>query len=604
VRRYKEIGGLLLLLLLGLAPRLALVTRFPTVPFSDFRSLVVFGEYLRDHGIFSNGWFWQDLNPGLPLALSVVFRIVPGDHDSVARLATAVLCGVLGVVPFLIWRGVFPLWVRMLAGASLAIWPGQVLFSGVVAQDNWVLLPTVGLAALAVRTLVAKEPGQPLIAGLLLATGASIRQEMVVALFPLFLAAAGVSFRAGWRRLAVVGLAAGLPLIALVCYRGVVTGRYTLSTEHGSSSLLGAYLPGATLNGWITPYPYLASVRPDLLRDHKALASQAPALVLQEVLRRPGFQAERILSQVLDNSVRGELLSQYWSMGAEVLPQPLWRRATEFVWSLAAPLRYEMAGIQGLFVAALIVGVRRRSRAILVLAAAVLLKYGLHALIAFQPRYFYPATAMEILAIVLAVYEVWVAPPAGRTLLGTTALAVAVAFALTLLPVRFRLFLHVQALDVDPQRTYHFQLMTKDESATLDCVVRRGYLVDLELPPRWTQSATLRTFQPDPPWGDSASAVCELTGTGAPRPLTLEVLDPYQPGGFPDRMAQRVEVDGAQVLYHDIAKDPGQGWAKIPLGNIGEGTKRKVVVEVKAIHPEPGSGWGSAAATTFQLSRD
>ena len=52
-----------------------------------------------------------------------------------------------------------------------------------------------------------------------------------------------------------------------------------------------------------------------------------------------------------------------------------------------------------------------------------------------------------------------------------------------------------------------------------------------------------------------------------------------------------------------VAKDPGSGWAKIPLGDVGDGTKRKVVIEVKALRPDVGPGWGNAAVTTFQLSR-
>ena len=55
MKRPKEILGLLLLLILGLAPRLAFVSRFPTIPFSDFASLVAFGQYLHDHGLVSGG---------------------------------------------------------------------------------------------------------------------------------------------------------------------------------------------------------------------------------------------------------------------------------------------------------------------------------------------------------------------------------------------------------------------------------------------------------------------------------------------------------------------------------------------------------------------
>jgi hypothetical protein len=607
--RPKEILGLLLLLILGIALRLAFVTSFPTLPFSDFNVLVLFGQHLHDHGLFANGWFWEYFNPGLPVVLSGLFRIFPGDPANVARLATAFACGLFPILPFLIWRGVLPWWVRLLAGASLAVWPGQVLFSGVVAQDNWVLLPVVALAALAVRSLLSSESARPVIAGLLYAAGVAIRQEMLIVLLPLFLTAAGVTFGAEklasrWRRVAAAGLAAGLPLLALAAYRGAATGRFTLSSEHSGLAILGSYVPGAIVNGWTDPYPYVASVRPDLLRDRKALLAEASMLAFREALRRPGFQAARIASLICTYSVAGEGGSLYWSLQApEVLPAALHERGARLTLDAARPLRYEMAGIQGLFLAALFIGIWRRNWAILVLASAVLLKYGIHAVVAAQGRYFYAATALEILAIAVAAYEVRTIP-AGRRRMPALALSLGVAFSLTLLVVRPRLDVYVQTHDVDQQRTYRFPMEVPDHGAALDCVLNRGLLVSLSLPRESTQTAAIRTMLGDPPPGDAASAVCELTGTGKPRPLTLQVLDPYAPGGFPNRMLQRVEIDGVEVYSHDIAREPGSGWAKIPLGDVGAGTKRKVVIEVKAVQPDRGPGWGNAAVTTFQLSRD
>jgi hypothetical protein len=489
---------------------------------------------------------------------------------------------------------------------ALALWPGQILFSGVVAQDNWVLLPVVALAALAVNALVAKGRARPVAAGLLLVAGIAMRQEMLVVLFPLFLAAAGVSFRCGWRRVAAAGLAVGLPLVALVVYRGASTGRYTLSTEHSGLAVLGSYIPGAAVNGWIDPYPYIASVRPDLLRDRQALLSQASNLALREALRRPGFQAVRILSEMITFSVKAEGVSMYWSLTApEVLPPAGHDRGVALAALSAQPLRYEMAAIQGLFLAALIVGVWRRSMSILVLASSVLLKFGIHALIAAQGRYFFPITALEILAIAVAAYEVSTSPPAGRRAIVAVALSLGMLFSLGLLLSRLRLELYVQTHDTDQQQhTYRFPLEVKDRGAALDCVVNHGLLVSLTVPIASAQSAAIRTTLGDPPWGDAATAVCELTGSGKPRPLTLQVFDPYAPGGYPNRMLQRVEVDGVEIFSHDIAKEPGSGWAKLPLGDVGEGTKRKVVIEVKALQPDPGPGWGNAAVTTFQLSRD
>ena len=48
--------------------------------------------------------------------------------------------------------------------------------------------------------------------------------------------------------------------------------------------------------------------------------------------------------------------------------------------------------------------------------------------------------------------------------------------------------------------------------------------------------------------------------------------------------------------------DPGEGWAQIPLGLVGAGTRKKITIEVKAIRPDPGAAWGNAAETKFQLT--
>jgi hypothetical protein len=82
----------------------------------------------------------------------------------------------------------------------------------------------------------------------------------------------------------------------------------------------------------------------------------------------------------------------------------------------------------------------------------------------------------------------------------------------------------------------------------------------------------------------------------------LQVLDEYAPGGLGGRMVQRVELDGEEVFSQDIAEEPGTGWATIPLGNVGTGMKRKVMIEVKAINPEPGGEWAYHSRTTFRLA--
>lgn len=70
------------------------------------------------------------------------------------------------VLPYILWKGVFRQRTRILAAFLLALWPGQILFSSVVAQDNWIIFPIVAVVALAVRTLTVKEKGFPILVAL------------------------------------------------------------------------------------------------------------------------------------------------------------------------------------------------------------------------------------------------------------------------------------------------------------------------------------------------------------------------------------------------------------------------------------------------------
>ena len=601
----KAWAPLLLLLLLGLAPRLIFIGRFPTIPVSDFKSLVAFGQYFHENGLIGSGhpWFWEYLNPGLPVFLSGVFTLYPClEPGSLARVLTAVACGVLPLLPFFIWRGVMPLWARLLAGASLALWPGQILFSGVVAQDNWVLLPSIALGALAVRVLLDDEHAWPVTAGLLYAAATAIRQEMLVALLPLFLAGAGLISRHARRRALAAALAAVLPLVGLAAYRRAATGRFSLSTEHSGTSILGAYVPGATANGWIDPAPFIASVRPELLWDRKAMFAQTTSLALHEAFRRPGFHILRILSSAANVSVAGESVNLFWSLQApEVLPPALHQAGEALAARWTRPLRWEMEAIQGLFLAAVIIGIRRRNWPILILALAALLKYGIHVFTVAQGRYMLAATALQILAIAVAVYEaaaVWRLPN-GRRLLAQ-AFGAGAVFCWVLIIFAPLLAAIVARHDVDGPRVYRFPLTIATHDASLSCRVDQGILASLTLGPA---SASIRPFHPDPPPGEAATAKCELTGSGEPRPVVLQVLDSYPHGGLPDRIVQRVELDGTEVFSHDIAREPGTGWMNIPLGPVGTGTRKSVTVEVRAIRPDPGANWGGAAQTDFRIVR-
>jgi len=576
------------------------VTIFPVRPVSDFEGLVALARLMRDVSWTVPSWRWIYFSPGLPLALSLVLRLFPGPPEDVARLATAAVCGLVPLLPFALWRGVVSFRVRLLAGVALALWPGQVFFSGVVAQDNWVLPPTVALACLAARALLTGGRGRPVLAGLLYALAAAMRQEMLVALLPLLLAGAGFGSRQGlpenrrWRGAAACALAAALPLLLLATQRELATGRFALTSEHAGLAVLGSYVPGAAADSWADPCPYIASVRPSLLWDYDRIRREAGGLALDEALRRPTFHAARIATAVLSQALHGETNNFYWSLLISGgLPEPLVPRGQRFAAQAKGWLAIELGVLQALFLVAVILAAAWRHRAILAICAAIALKVGIHAVTVTQGRYFLPVTAMEILAIALAVEEVLLRRR-GRLPAAALATGAAAVLALGLLVPRAAGW--VLRHDAEPQRTYRFPLKGPAPGATLACVVDRGLLMALS-----ADQATIAPLHADPAPGETASASCELTGTAAV-PLALRLRDAYAPGDLPGRMRQRVEIDGVEVLDRDLAAVPGDGWLSVPLGTSAPGSTRKILIQVTAVRPDPGAAWGRAAATPFELA--
>jgi hypothetical protein len=425
-------------------------------------------------------------------------------------------------------------------------------------------------------------------------------------ILPLLLAAVRVDLiRSKWRPIAAGTLAAAFGLLGLASYRYAASGRFSLSPQIGGLAILGSYIPGSSYD-WIPPYAYLASVRPDLLHDTKAMLTESAAIGAHEALRRPGFHALRIASMTGVYAVNGESSDPlYESIEApQDLPPALQKPAAVLAARLKGPLRLELAAIQALFFAAVLVGFRRRNWPILVLAAAALLKYLFHVFGVFQGRYFMVATGLEILTIVVAAEEALKMAPTLRRSSVAPSLAMGAIFGLLLWVVPPRLLAFVQSRDLDPQqRTYHFFLQPPDHLAELNCTVDQGLLAEYTI----GMEAMLRTLQRfDPAPGDKAVAECVLTGRaggGDPRPLVLQVLHPFAPGGLGGRMAQRVELDGEEVYYRDVGRNPSSGWANIPLGKVGMETRRKVRIEIQAIHPEPGQNWAWNSRTSFQLVR-
>jgi len=67
--------------------------RFPTIPISDFRSVVAFAGELSQHGITTSGGSGDLLNAGAPTALAFLIKVSPLDPSATARLATALILG-------------------------------------------------------------------------------------------------------------------------------------------------------------------------------------------------------------------------------------------------------------------------------------------------------------------------------------------------------------------------------------------------------------------------------------------------------------------------------------------------------------------------------
>lgn len=432
-----ELAWMILILIVGIMPRFVFVVAFPTQPFSDFRSLLNFALLLRDD-IFARGAeYWALFSPGLPTALSILLRLNPDSPELVARLATASLMGIMPILPFIIWRGVFSMRVRISAALLLALWPGQILFSGVVAQDNWVIFPTVALATLAMRSSALGRGGYPVAAAVLYVAAVSIRQEMMIILLPIALVAA-----VGWKRprlrsnLIFGVFLAGLLLLALASQRGVGSGRFALTTEHGGRSILGAYVPGAGINYWVNPNPYIAAVEPSLLEEGADLQWGMFRLIGEEILRRPRFHLVRILAAALNGLFRVDTGNLYWSLTSpEVLPSDFGDRIDSLL-NIANPLlRYYPLAVHAVFLASLFFAIWHRGRLfrlISPIAICILLKIGFHAVTVAQPRYFLVVVALELLSIAVIMDEA-IKPEWRRLFIGCMIIGILIAFCLFIL---------------------------------------------------------------------------------------------------------------------------------------------------------------------------
>ena len=578
-----------LIALLGVGLRLAFVRAFPTQPITDFKYLVELGIDICRDGIAAPSRHWAFFNPGLPMVLGTLFCVLPGKPVVLARLATAAATGLMALLPFAIWRGALPFAVRCVTAGLLTFWFGQIAFSGVVAQDNWVLLPTVALASLGARAVLVPDAGYPITAALLYAAGMAFRQEMMVVLLPLVLAAAGLRWKPlRSRRGAILLVAVTVPLALLATHRYAATGRWALTSEHGGMAMLGAFVPGAAASGWIDPHPYVEDIDPSLVSDTARLRKEAYGIAFRLAVKRPVFHTARVLSLIGMLMVDGANANTAWSLyQPRVLAARYKPRLEAIAWPLAKLLHWESVAILSGFLATLLI-CGRRNAAVWIIVTAIALKVGIHAVTVMQGRYLQAVTGMMILVIGLGVHEAM--QRSRREVLWRTLVAAFVAIVVAY--VAPRLWAEVRSRDFYEPR---FTLGLRSTRPLLRCTVRNGRVGSLVAK---GFSGTVLPLLVDPRPGDVAVAECQVKRV-LPAGLLLRVRDGYAPGGFPGRIEQRVEIGGRELLRHDLAAEAGSGWFEFPVDSLRPGDTVKV--EVIAVHPDPGPAWGNAGATTIEL---
>jgi hypothetical protein len=597
-----ESGWLIILLILGLLPRLLFVHAFPTQPISDFRSIIDFGLQLENDLLSPGTRFWHLFSPGLPLILSVMFRVSSLPPEAMARVATAVTTGLLPLVPFAVWRGALSLRVRVLAGVLLALWPGQILFSGVVAQDNWVILPVVALAALSIRSMLPDTRPCPICAAVAYGLAVMIREEMLIALAPLVIAAAvGTNTRHMRTSLLLAIPIAGALVAGPVLHRGLATGRFALTTTHSAESTLGAYVPDAGVNYWANPKPFIAATEADLLyEEDSAITRGMMRIAWQEVLRRPDFHAMRIMAATLNGLISTGTGNIYWALtGPGVLGQAYDSRAEDFVASTAPILRNYPLIVHGLFGATIVFGLLLSTRTrwiILPPLGSIALKTLLHAFTVSQPRYFMVVVAMELLVISVMLFEMI---RSHESILLSISLVVGLLGGIGLPLVQDHAQAYILAHTEQIQRAYVFPLSTTGGDLDVDCRMEQGRLTTI-----WQNGATIELLRADPNPGDEASVSCEMREGYSAQDLTIRIQDSYPHGGLSGRIMQRIYVGTEEVFTYDIGGDAWIGWHVIRVSAKELEEAGTMTIEILAANPDAGAKWGPASSTMFTIEAD
>jgi hypothetical protein len=510
------------------------------------------------------------------------------------------ITGLTAVVPFIVWRGVFGFSARMLAGLLLALWPGHIIVAGVVSQDNWLLPPSVALAAFGVRGFSRPETSRPAGAAVLWVAAGAIRQEMFLVLLPLALAAAGLLRRPReWRskRVAVFAATAAVLMLGTCALRWAGSGRFSLGAEHQGMAVLGACTPGAGIGYWTFAQTYFAAFDPDVADDWQEMKRRAGGLAIREMARRPRFHAIRMVAAGANSLLRTDTGSLHNSIAsAEALPPAFQERGQWLAARVTPWLHGATLALLAATLGALMVAWRVRSYGILLLGLAMFLKVAVHAVTVAQYRYFIVVTAFALLVIALPVEEYRVRRPGRRVWLAAGIGGLLAAF----LVVKAAAWSEAWVLRHEEQLSYRFVLKDPLREGRLNCMVRQGLLTMLYAPSR----ASMRPFDADGTHGrPTAVAECQVEARRRQTDsLVFEFHDSYAGTGLPGQVVQSVHLDGREVVRRDLADASGAGWIAVPLGTIEPAAPRSLTLRVVVEAPQAQSTWEGVAQTAFHLA--
>lgn len=653
----KELVWGLFVLGIGLTMRAIFITVFPTRAMIDAYELIDFSRRFADGSIFSHSpkslWLWQHWNPGLPMYLAPFIKLFGTASDfalaSTARWTIAMTCGTIGLIPYAVLHGTITLRLRIIISILLGIWPGQVLFSGVILQDNLVILPTVALASLSVRASLLSRR-YPVWSATLFVLSGAIRQETLLTNIPTFLLSSGLlpvgkflfrkisSLRSELQEdlkkreiIPIIGYAAGIlvaGLLTVASLRWLGTGRFAFTSEHGGVAVLGAYAPGAGLTGYVDPLPFAATLRPDYAdgvdgRDH--LRRDAFRLTFQEALHRHFFHTVRIIGTIAYHLKHADVGGIWWAFGNlphtsksnvkaeqpipwsvmdadKILPGSRHPAAKRFS-ALANPVikTYQFV-LHVMFVSFFLIALLNRWRSLIATGLVVFMKMLFHGATVMQPRFLLVNTGLELLVVVLGVYLV------GQGKTNWKVIIPCLGLGLVSIWVLFLSIPHIEnyiSTHDNVQLNYHFSLLVYRTipstagswtAGKLRCEVDQGTLSWLD-----EGKATLRLRENNPFPGDRAVAQCILEPNDFGE-YKVVVRDSYPHGGNPDRVVLQVSVDEKILLRHDVGDKPFMGDMSVSLGRLSPGENRNVLVELLAIRPDPGAYWGSATAVTIKAT--